>query len=71
VRPTCLDESEADVEAILTPECVEATNLDDDRVRSGSSLEAVLESFDRFLIAKGERTVMVVDGKALSARASE
>ena len=59
VRPVFLDEADEEVDLILSEECVEATGLTEDGVRGGQPLEAVLESFDKFLIAKGQFTLIL------------
>ena len=54
MRPTALDET--DEEFLLSEECLDRTNLTTEALRDGESFETALESFDRFLVAKGKVT---------------
>ena len=55
MRPTALDETEE--EFLLSEECLDRTNLSVEALRDGQSFETALESFDRFLVAKGADTL--------------
>ena len=58
VRPSALDET--DEEVLLSEDCLEKTNLSADALRDAQPFETVLESFDRFLVAKGEKFLVSV-----------